>query len=269
MKNHKIAKKQQQANLQKRLIALSQKQQQESQHSSVEIRTASLIEEELQKVLNNQATCRNSDTKSEMTQSSAQPYSLSLVNDNLSPTPTIQEKGQHLIQRGSIVISNSPLLKGRFNRRMSTFSNLPIETRLGSSISVAELLNSIEGKQENTFRLEPIKGVPNTGQLKTYVQDLISKELADFSGTYSAFTAKYYVKILAETVKQEIKDKIDSRYKIVCLSSIGENNGQDLRIKSNFLWDGQRDRYFDVDLALTNGECQLFIVLKVFLIYFD
>lgn len=186
----------------------------------------------------------------------------------VSPIPTPQEKGQDLIQRGSIVISNNPSQGGPFNRRMSTFSNLPIETRLGDSVNVAELLNSL-GKKENTYRLQPVKGVPNTDHLQTYVKELVTKELADFSGTYSTFTAKYYVKILAETVKQEIKDKIDPRYKIVCLSNIGENNGQDLRMKSTYLWDKEMDRYFDVNLALDNGGCKLYIVLKVFLVYYN
>lgn len=180
-----------------------------------------------------------------------------------------QESGQELIQRGRIVISSNPSFNGRFRRRMSTFSNLPIEARLNDPLAVQELLNSIEGKQENSFRLEPTQGIPNTDKLKAYVQQLVTQELADFSGSYSTYTAKYYVKNLAEVVKQGIKRKIDKRYRIICVSSLGENAGQDLRIKSTYLWDKERDRFFDVNLMLNHENSSVFIVLQVFLIYFN
>merc|ERR1719454_441318 len=169
-------------------------------------------------------------------------------------------------QLGSIVLSNK---NTNGNRRLSTFSNLPVETRLGDNVSIEELMNTIEGRQENSFRLEPTKGVSNTQQLSVFVKDLINRELADFSGNYSSFTAKYYVKILAETVKQEIKDRVDKRYKVIVSTSIGENNGQDLRMKSTFLWDAVRDRYFDVNIVVSDKDPGIFIVTKVFLIYYD
>lgn len=178
--------------------------------------------------------------------------------------------------QGSVVVQAS-----RGNRRLSTFSNLPIESRLGENINVEEIMNTLEGKYENTYRLNPIKGVPNCEKLRNFVKDLVETELADFSGTYSPFTAKYYAKILADQVKHEIKDtknddlQIDKRYKIITMASIGEKNDQDLRIKSGFMWDKERDRYFDVSILVKDQGSQshsgsgIFIVIQVYLIYFD
>ena len=55
---------------------------------------------------------------------------------------------------------------------------------------------------------------------------------------------------------------------------IGENNGQDLSIKSSFLWDAERDRHVDFSLKIDNKESGdtrtgMFLVAKVFFLYYD
>lgn len=170
--------------------------------------------------------------------------------------------------RGSIIMTQD-----RFGRRLSTFSNLPIETRFQDGKSLDDLMHQIQTHYENTYRLEPKKGVPNTDSLKKVLKQVIISELGDFSGRYSAFTAKYYARIIADTIKNEMKDRVDPRYKIATYVHIGENNGQDLTMKSSYMWDSERDRYIDCSMQLDQrkeeGKTGVFIVAKVFFLYWD
>ena len=75
--------------------------------------------------------------------------------------------------------------------------------------------HQIQVQYENTYSLEPAKGVPNTDKLRKILKNLISSELSDFSGRYSSFTAKYYCRIVADLIKNEVKDRVDTRYKII------------------------------------------------------
>ena len=77
------------------------------------------------------------------------------------------------------------------------------------------LCYQIQVQYENTYQLEPTKGVPNTDKLRKILKNLISSELQDFSGRYSAFTAKYYCRMVADLIKNEMKDRVDPRYKII------------------------------------------------------
>lgn len=184
---------------------------------------------------------------------------------------TTHSTGNNLkaIRRGSIVMTND-----KHGRRLSTFSNLPIETRFADEKGLDNLMHQIQVQYENTYSLEPAKGVPNTDKLRKILKNLISNELSDFSGRYSSFTAKYYCRIVADLIKNEVKDRVDTRYKIITYVHIGENNGQDLSIKSSFLWDAERDRHVDFSLKIDNKESGdtrtgMFLVAKVFFLYYD
>ena len=84
-------------------------------------------------------------------------------------------------------------------------------------------LHQIQVQYANTYQLEPTKGVPNTDKLRTILKNLINNELQDFSGRYSAFTAKYYCRIVADLIKNEMKDRVDPRYKIITYKKFSKN----------------------------------------------
>merc|ERR1712066_1065183 len=137
-------------------------------------------------------------------------------------------------------------VKQVYSAQQGDFINLlagPASKRLScQEISTLCSLHQIQTHYENTYRLEPKTGVPNTDKLSKVLKNVIQSEIGDFSGRYSSFTAKYYSRLIADTIKNEMKDRVDPRYKITVFVHIGENNGQDLTMKSSYLWDSSRDR---------------------------
>jgi len=183
--------------------------------------------------------------------------------ENSPATPEIAQNSEHF-QDFQLLSELEHLNAIKFNKNLE----------LPSITATNPVFHQIQVQYENTYSLEPAKGVPNTEKLRKILKNLISNELSDFSGRYSSFTAKYYCRIVADLIKNEVKDRVDTRYKIITYVHIGENNGQDLSIKSSFLWDAERDRHVDFSLKIDNKESGdtrtgMFLVAKVFFLYYD
>ena len=80
---------------------------------------------------------------------------------------------------------------------------------------------------------------------------------------YDPVRCKALSKSLSHTICERVKLLGFSRFKIVCVVSIGEMKGQDVRVASRFLWDEKHDNW--VDSVFTSSE--LFGVAVVFGVY--
>ena len=127
--------------------------------------------------------------------------------------------------------------------------------------------NKMPVKLENSYRLFPKMGVPKENEIKQELNRIIQEELNGFSGKYQPMTARYYAKNLTENAKHSVKDFIDTRYKVLTCCQIGENNGQELRVKSGFLWNAETD--CGIDVKYVDRRTGLFVILNVFFVYFD
>ena len=142
----------------------------------------------------------------------------------------------------------------------------PISGSMADS-SAQDFLGRYPMKFENSYQLAPKMGVPKPNEIREELHRIMDEELNGFSGNYQMMTARYYAKNLAENVKHSVKDFVDSRYKIVAFCQIGQNQGQDLRFKTGFLWNRETDTL--VDIVHKNEKTGLFIVLNVYFLYLD
>lgn len=150
------------------------------------------------------------------------------------------------------------------------------EDRVRYFKSVKDYINDEQDlvKFEPTYRLKPVKGKPNVTFLKKHVEDIVNlrTEHYHYSGVYSASGARTKCKIFADQIKNILKPQVDERYRVLVVVNIGQDLGQDLRMKSGFLWDNDLDTWFTVSKEISDNEeygrkNAVFCVINCFLIY--
>lgn len=153
-------------------------------------------------------------------------------------------------------------------RRSSLFEvGFAVQRDRGSSmVSIPSIIPSqIHGvhqkvRYENTYKMEPDKRF-HIAEVKEILDETLSTSLKDVK--YDPVRCKALSKSLSHTICERVKLLGFSRFKIVCVVSIGEMKGQDVRVASRFLWDEKHDNW--VDSVFTSSE--LFGVAVVFGVY--
>ena len=182
------------------------------------------------------------------------------TNHTVFLTMTDGNEGENLPQKLPTATSKQ--------RRSSLFEvGFAVQRDRGSSmVSIPSIIPSqIHGvhqkvRYENTYKMEPDKRF-HTAEVKEILDETLSTSLKDVK--YDPVRCKALSKSLSHTICERVKLLGFSRFKIVCVVSIGEMKGQDVRVASRFLWDEKQDNW--VDSVFTSSE--LFGVAVVFGVY--
>jgi hypothetical protein len=119
-------------------------------------------------------------------------------------------------------------------------------------------------KFENTYKM-----VPDVG--KTFMamraQNLMAETLHKFLDgvKYDPRRCAILIKVIAENIKQQIRDMNIPRFKVICHVVIGQSGGQGLEIGSRALWD---DRY-DNHATATFDSSSIFAAATVYAVYYE
>ncbi|CAD5121957.1 DgyrCDS10414 [Dimorphilus gyrociliatus] len=153
-------------------------------------------------------------------------------------------------------ISLSSLEKRRMTRRMSRTTFLST----GGS-TIVESLPKKPLKLENTYRMAPkMEEKFSTAKAKKALRDVMQSFLED--KTYGRDNANI-VKQLSDIIKNEMKEVISDRHKIVCWLVLGEKFCQSLQGGSKCLWDSKTDNY----VSETYSNNSLFVNATVYALY--
>eukprot|EP01137_Pigoraptor_chileana_P033060 Opistho-2@23430 len=93
---------------------------------------------------------------------------------------------------------------------------------------------------ENTYRTHPTKKFQHW-VVAEIINDVLTAKLKEEK--YDEQASKQLSKTLSAIILERVKDLGFSRYKYVCLVSIGSNRGQGIRVTSRCLWDLDKDSY--------------------------
>ena len=130
---------------------------------------------------------------------------------------------------------------------------------------------------ENTYRLEPADNEKfKVGRAKKIMDEVLAEKLAftndrDKKGrlawTYDADECRE----LSQDIAAEILEKVKAasgempRYKLVCQATVGESNGQSMRVASRCLW----DKDFDTCAETTWTNNKVYAVAMCFALYYE
>jgi len=137
-----------------------------------------------------------------------------------------------------------------------------------STVSYMENLqeeNSNPGgiKYENTYKLEPTKGGFPVKLLNIMLEEVLTDFLED--QIYEQDNCPRFTKSISEIIKTKAKDIIDPRYKVICVTHIGQQSGQGIRIGSRCLWNTKHDNCASV----VYKNSSLFAISSIYGIYYD
>ena len=116
--------------------------------------------------------------------------------------------------------------------------------------------------QQPTYQLQP-KVKFNCEEIESVMKDIADARLEKLE--YSPRKCAMITKILSEEVKNRVKEMGYERYKLVCVVSMGENDGQGLRISSRCNWDTVYDNYVTYNCQTT----QLFCTITLYGLYYE
>lgn len=136
-------------------------------------------------------------------------------------------------------------------------------TFLSTGGSIAESLPKKPLKLENTYRMEPNTEEKFNGtKVKKIIQEVLESFLRD--KTYKNNCVDI-LKQLADIVKNEVKDAVGSRYKIICWLSLADRSSQSIQAGSKCLWDPKTDNFISESFTVNN----LFVHVTVFASYYE
>ena len=115
---------------------------------------------------------------------------------------------------------------------------------------------------EPTYRMEPATKF-KVRQVEATLTDLVNARMTGFK--YTPKVAAMVTKILTSEIKDAVKLMKFERHKIVCVVTIGQNTGQDLRVTSLCSWDTQ----VDTSASYTWADANAFCCATVFGIYHE
>ena len=133
--------------------------------------------------------------------------------------------------------------------------------RSPSTRSRANLELALLGRQP-TFQMEPSKFF-DTDAVRAAMEYVINRRMRGFQ--YSPDIAGVMTKILTDEIKDAVKELNFDRYKIVSLVSVGQRQGQGVRICSRCTWDVSTDTHCTYAWHGDN----VFCTATVFGLYFE
>ncbi len=116
--------------------------------------------------------------------------------------------------------------------------------------------------KEPTYRMEP-KRKFNSSPVEKIMKEILDSRLEGFE--YSHKRCAMMSKILTEEIKERVKKLRFDRYKIVCIVTMGEKKGQDMRLSSRCAWDTS----VDTSATYTWQDGQAFCSATVYGIYHE
>lgn len=119
-----------------------------------------------------------------------------------------------------------------------------------------------EPGSRNTYRLEPDNKFEHwkvTAIIKKIFEDHLLEE------SYDQKICSRMSKTLADLIKEQVKSLQFSRYKIICIVSIGQKRGQSVRMASRSVWDPRFDGY--AQYSYEKGD--MYAIGVVHAIYFE
>ncbi|NXP07362.1 TC1D4 protein, partial [Thinocorus orbignyianus] len=122
----------------------------------------------------------------------------------------------------------------------------------------------LKTRLENTYRMRPDEGCKfNAGR----VQQVLEVALADALETtvYSPQGSAPLVQSLAELLRNQAKEVVPPRYKLVCHVLLGQQGQQSMLVASRALWDPESDSF----ACATFSTASLFAVATVHGVYFE
>ncbi|KAJ8973117.1 hypothetical protein NQ317_011045 [Molorchus minor] len=109
----------------------------------------------------------------------------------------------------------------------------------------------------NTYKLDPDKPF-NPEKVTNILESVMVEALENL--TYDTDKVPKQAKWASSAIRAKVKEMEFDRFKLVCLVTIGEKNGQDVLATCRFLWDCDRDRYatFSMENTFVYGIAQCF-----------
>ena len=116
--------------------------------------------------------------------------------------------------------------------------------------------------QQPTYRMEPLR-IFDRDAVYSAMRNIVTRRMRGFQ--YSPDIAGVMTKILTDDIKDAVKELNFDRYKIVCVASIGQRQGQGLKICSRCTWDISTDNH----CTYTWNNDNVFCTATVFGLYFE
>jgi len=95
---------------------------------------------------------------------------------------------------------------------------------------------------ENTYIMDP-SGVINCPGIRDMINSVLEDKFQDTQ--YNQYMSGQICKRTSDAILEGMKNFEIERYKIVCTTTISQNNGQGIRQASRFLWNDKHDMYID------------------------
>ena len=115
---------------------------------------------------------------------------------------------------------------------------------------------------ENTYQLGP-KRKFKASEAKAVIESVLESTLK--TEKYDPKTSAYNSTLLAQLIKDQVKELNYERYKILVIASIGQLNDQGLQVVSRCVWDTN----FDTSASASYKNKSLFAVATVFAVYLE
>ena len=144
----------------------------------------------------------------------------------------------------------------RQRRRQST-----VVSRLPTTTST-EHNRFAEQESRNTYCLEPDRKFEHW-KVTVIIKKIFEEHLRE--GSYDEEFCNRMSKTLADLIKEQVKSLQFSRYKIICIVSIGQKRGQSVRMVSRSVWDPRFDGY--AQYSYEKGD--MYAIGVVYAIYYE
>ncbi|KAI8509210.1 Tctex-1 [Branchiostoma belcheri] len=158
---------------------------------------------------------------------------------------------------------------GRKLTPLKRFSMVALSTIMSRKMSFAGTSQSSRGrrvkpKQENTYKMAPDEGRKFSATKVEAVMNMVLQQYLE-NEKYDPATSPNLTTILADVVKNRVKELNFPRYKIVSHVCIGQTDNNDVELASRCLWDQDKDNFATV----TYRNDSLFAVATVYGVYFE
>jgi hypothetical protein len=169
-------------------------------------------------------------------------------------------KTRIVLPRHSILMSSG----GSHSSHSGSGFNSPARTRRQSSRNSFYRIGYDRRliRYENTYRMEPDEDDKiDLVRTRRFATNVIESAIAGYK--YDANHAKQFTAILADRIRNQMKQLPYPRYKIVAQVSIGQKKAQDLRVTSRCLWDIKLDRH----ITITKETLDAYVTVTIFFVY--
>ncbi|XP_035699537.1 tctex1 domain-containing protein 1-like [Branchiostoma floridae] len=152
---------------------------------------------------------------------------------------------------------------------LKRFSMVAMSTIMSRRMSFAGTSQSSRGKraktkQENTYKMTPDEGKKFSPTKVEGVMNMVLQQYLE-NEKYDPNTSANLTTILADVIKNRVKELNFPRYKIVSHVCIGQTDNNTVELGSRCLWDQSNDNYATV----TYRNESLFAVATAYGVYFE